>query len=282
MLHINTMNSQTHKLSSLWSLVPFTKANKDVQFVLNKQRLNQEREEEQNRIQELEQIFSDCDGKHVYDPILKQLLLDAVSFDTQQEEEEDPFSKKDVSSPDILQVRMHFQKLKYLEEQSQIKHDISSPRSDPNPPPHQQALVDKDDPLSFIQDAHLCTWVGNSEKGEPLHCVNYAILHPWKQYMSHSTGISSPLSTGFCIFHQKYCLDTSKLHVGGDIRMMKRSLLYRNRDYQLYPISLPNRDGLCKECFVLKNGKQPPHMMSVKHLNMTFCHVPGVRKKKIM
>ena len=335
----------------MWSLIPFTKASKEARYVLDKQRLKHEYQQEHERIQQLEDFLKKCDERNpkCYDELLKELLSDSVmsqtnplplsssttelsskSFDENENTERRIRKSRSTKSlsDDLLVALRHFQRLKYLEDEQQQHGQTDDAERETASSNKQQRHVKSDNKIithkdlsphsslqlppplllnSTEQEGHdhssNCTWIGVSETGESLCCINEAILHPWKQYKSLSTGVFLPLSTGFCIFHQKYCLDSHHLHVKREIMptlsmntSSSASLInnnYNTEDYSsIHPISLPNRLGLCKECFILDKGYAPPCMMKLSHTSSLntknnskdhaayrFCHVPGVQRK---
>ena len=95
-----------------------------------------------------------------------------------------------------------------------------------------------------------CSWQGFNPRGIPSFCKNTAIRHPWKSYVN-AYGHNKVSKTGLCVYHQKYCIDKDKRHTKNLARIM-----------------LPNKDGLCNECYVLKNGSPPPALF----------HSPGVHR----
>lgn len=76
------------------------------------------------------------------------------------------------------------------------------------------------------------------------------MLHPWKTVLN-VCGIEEQVKTEYCQYHQKFCVDESKRHIGRMIR-----------------IKCANKYALCTECFILKEGKAPQLSERIPGLNM--------------
>ncbi len=112
-------------------------------------------------------------------------------------------------------------------------------------------IKDIDDSTKADSQGDFCCWEGYNSSQKILHCTNRKVIHPWKTLIN-VCGQEEQVKTGYCFYHQRFCVDESKRHTDQMIR-----------------ISRPNKYALCTECFILKEGSTTSLLK----------RIPGIRRK---
>jgi hypothetical protein len=105
-------------------------------------------------------------------------------------------------------------------------------------------------PIATVHNRE-CQWSGLNKDYDALKCANMKHCHPWKK-RKNVCGQKESLVSNFCIYHQKYCVDSGRRHTDA-----------------LLLITVPNIHGLCSECHILQEGNPP--VKTKRH--------PGMRRK---
>jgi len=125
------------------------------------------------------------------------------------------------------------------------------PKNDPmKSPQNQNSKRVLEAPGKDKSTVQLCSWQGFNSQGGSLRCTNHAIQHPWKTF-TNVYGDEEVKTFDFCAFHQKYCIDADQRHKDDFVK-----------------IDTPNQYGLCRECYIAKEGIPPSEMK----------HFPGITK----
>lgn len=85
----------------------------------------------------------------------------------------------------------------------------------------------------------LCKWRGKSKDGDFLQCSNVRMMHPFRK-VKITTGAEEFEQLQTCSYHNKICVSDDR-HNGASVN-----------------VTMPNKDSLCAECFLMKNGSKPP------------------------
>ena len=99
-----------------------------------------------------------------------------------------------------------------------------------------------------IEEHNICIWRGESDYGHPLRCHNKCLYHPI-EVVTDQLGVDHPKQMNFCVYHVRYCVNTTKHEIPMKIR-------------------IPNEDGLCNECYTLRHNQPPKALL----------RVPGTRR----
>ena len=84
----------------------------------------------------------------------------------------------------------------------------------------------------------LCTWRGKNKEGDFLKCSNLRMLHPFRK-VKITTGAEEAEQLQHCAYHNTKCINDEK------------------HDGAVVTISMPNKESLCVECFLMKTGSKP-------------------------
>ncbi len=116
------------------------------------------------------------------------------------------------------------------------------------------ANIDSQKSRKFTNDQP-CVWRGKNKNGENLKCDNPRMRRPDRKKTiksgeneGNTDAVAKPVQSSeaeyyqFCCYHLPFC--ASGNHKSGDNIKIK----------------LPNKEGFCAECFMLKMKKTPPHM----------------------
>jgi len=85
----------------------------------------------------------------------------------------------------------------------------------------------------------LCKWRGKSKDGDFLQCSNVRMMHPFRK-VKITTGAEEFEQLQNCTYHNKTCVNDER-HDGASVT-----------------ITMPNKESLCAECFLVKTGSKPP------------------------
>ena len=98
-----------------------------------------------------------------------------------------------------------------------------------------------------IQEHNICIWSGKNDYGHPLRCHNKCLYHPVETVTD--LGVDHPKQMSFCVYHVRYCVNTTKHEIPMKIRTA-------------------NEDSLCNECYTLRYNQPPKALL----------RIPGTRR----
>jgi len=218
-------------LAVLPELVPFSKQAKRTKKLLQEMNHPSFFTNEKKQVERMEHLLES--GR--YDEALRQLTMDT-----------------DVDNPIQYFNRIRCNEQKILLEGNQNSPQVELP-----------SFISKDR-LESVQIAanqnHKCQWTGFNEKFDALECANEKFCHPWKECKNVCNQVEA-VTSNFCIYHEKYCVDKGKRH----------------KD-EMILITVPNMFGLCSECHILQEGNPPAKIRRHPGVRRKFC----LKEKKIL
>ena len=211
-------------LKSLLAVLPFSKQAKRTKKLLDNVNHPSFFANEKKQVERIEHLLQS--GR--YDEALKQLVMDT-----------------DADNP-----IQYFNRIRCNEQKTLLQGDQKSPQVE------LPSSISKDR-VESVQIAanpnHKCQWTGFNEKFDSLECANEKFCHPWKECINVCNQVE-PVTSNFCIYHEKYCVDKGKRH----------------KD-EMIIITVPNMFGLCSECHILQEGNPPAKIRRRPGVRRKFC-----------
>ena len=218
-------------LESLLAVLPFTKQAKRSKKLLETVNHPSYFTNEKKKVERIEHLLQS--GK--YDEALTQLVMDT-----------------DTDNP-----IQYFNRIRCNEQKTLLQGDQNSPQLE------FPSSISKNR-VESVQIAatpnHKCQWTGFNEKFDALECANEKFCHPWKECINVCNQVE-PVTSNFCIYHEKYCVDKGKRH----------------KD-EMIIITVPNIFGVCSECHILQEGNPPAKIRRHPGVRRKFC----LKEKKML